>query len=371
MLYLGFFGDGPKWDNFARLGAYPSGFSYLRPFRYQDKRIAPNVLADLDRRDPTRFAEREAVICARFSTSDDRRLIVPIRKAIIRHVDRQPGDNAIYFTVGPYIDFTRAASLRDVSFTLSEELHEDVILFESDIEPAAGDFIAEDQEFSAWSHYCDLLGREEQFPIREEAKRSVFIRFRSLKSNKPVSASKLHVSSQEGARYGAELKEGESYELVYHHRIPALMNTRMGFDPFLLTPTAATTNVELNRVSEEITGNYEPHTLEIYGVVPSGTYEELNFKPSIDEVATDGEQTLHTVAVPLPLRVKRFWKHRLKTKWLPAALLLLFLLVSTLSQTIYDAVVKGQELDFGRLVLPAFGVAGTAWMIILMQGSKR
>jgi hypothetical protein len=46
-LYVAFFGDGPKWDNFVLTLAAPQGLSNFRPFRYGDRRVAPDVLSDL------------------------------------------------------------------------------------------------------------------------------------------------------------------------------------------------------------------------------------------------------------------------------------------------------------------------------------
>jgi hypothetical protein len=34
-LFVTFYGDGPYWDNTVLLPAYPSGYSYFRPFRYR------------------------------------------------------------------------------------------------------------------------------------------------------------------------------------------------------------------------------------------------------------------------------------------------------------------------------------------------
>ena len=381
VLYLGFFGEGPKWDNFPRLGAYPSGFSYLRPFRYQDKRIDPKVLADLGRAhsDSSLFTDRDAVICVRFRGAEYKRTVLPIRKAVVRHVDRQGGDNAVYFTLGPYVNFTDATSLDERALTLNEDLGNEIILFESEVSLAAEAFSTEDQEFSAWSRYCDLVGKDDHFPIRPEAKGSVYFKFRSLRTSrsflsksKAVGASKLYVSDQEGPRFGASLKEGKSYELVYHHRIPSLIDSDKAYRTFALKPEPSTTNVELHRVSEEISGNYEPHTLEISGVTPTGTYEELDFKPESTEFSTtDGGNRLFTVPATLPLKVKSYWLYRLRTRWLPGMFLIVLLIASTLFQTIYEATVKNRDVDLVELLAPGTLVALAAGLIMLMQAPKR
>lgn len=43
-LFLCFFGDGPHWDNTPLVPAYPSGYSYSRPFRYRDRWVHREVL---------------------------------------------------------------------------------------------------------------------------------------------------------------------------------------------------------------------------------------------------------------------------------------------------------------------------------------
>jgi hypothetical protein len=46
--YLCFFGDGRLWDNTPLVAAYPSGFSYFRPFRYRDAWIQDELRKEID-----------------------------------------------------------------------------------------------------------------------------------------------------------------------------------------------------------------------------------------------------------------------------------------------------------------------------------
>jgi hypothetical protein len=43
-LFVCFFADGPKWDNFVLTLALPAGISNYRPFRYGDHRVSNGVL---------------------------------------------------------------------------------------------------------------------------------------------------------------------------------------------------------------------------------------------------------------------------------------------------------------------------------------
>jgi hypothetical protein len=376
MLYLSFFGDGPKWDNFVRLAAYPPGFSYFRPFRYRDERIHPELLERLNHLDGRgNFVDATCVISLRFLSQEQRWLILPLRKACIRHIDRQEGDNSVYFTLGEFADFSSANALRERCIAVPESertsLSPETIFFESAAEPPDDGFVPASRELAAWTHYCDLISAEHELPIREEARNAVYLRFRYPTNGDSVPTTLLHKSRQEGSRYGTELKEGGSYEFVYHHRVPALIGSHDAYSPLTLACHTSTSNLELHRAVEEISGNYEHHVLEVSGISPSRTYEELTLAPGTEMINTNGGQTLYLVSVPLPLRVKWSLWYRASTRWWRTILLFLSLMAATLFGSVYDA--RTNDIDFPpirSLLAPLIISTVATLMISSLQGSK-
>lgn len=110
-VYLCFFGDGPKVDNFVLTLSTPPGISNFRPFRYRDERVAPDVLEDMKSTDALApFEGQRVILAARFgarTATEDGGIwkVLPLREVSVTFIDFSPDNHSIYFRAGALFDF--------------------------------------------------------------------------------------------------------------------------------------------------------------------------------------------------------------------------------------------------------------------------
>lgn len=321
-LFVCFFGDGPKWHNFVLTLALPPGLSNVRPFRYGDNRIAPDVLAELDAEGGIeRVKQLEATLAVRFGTNPYtpaafHSLVLPLREVTVTFVDRAEGNNSVYFRGGALYDYPNGESPLGSGATIPDEelaeLGTQVILFASDLPlpqtPAAED---EQGQREAWTRLTSLIATPGT-PVNPDAKRATFIRFGHPRTGtEAATPDRVFDSSVEGPRYGWNLSESKSYEMAWDHRVPCLVGTTHGF-PFIAEKPAATSNLELGLDQDAIGGNYERHSLPLTARSPSGTVDSLRLSPDAESVqATDGGP-VNAVEVRALIGVKKNLWYRTK-----------------------------------------------------------
>ena len=223
-LFLTFYGDGPYWDNTVVLPAYPSGYSYFRPFRYRDAWVQPALLERMAR-DPTGFVGEVASLCMRFSTKGSESALVPIRSVTLTSV-RAEDDNFVYFKLGPFFRFERGQSLYKCSLNVPEEVDAAAdgqepdrrLFFEADLQVPAG--APEDQDAEMWGRLGELIAGEQSLPIAEKARRALFFHFCTPSRDKPAEVVEIGRSWVAGAKSGARVAERRSYEMCCSTEFP-------------------------------------------------------------------------------------------------------------------------------------------------------
>jgi hypothetical protein len=102
---LCFNGDGPFRDNLVRTVAYPTGYSYFRPFRYRDVWLSADLLEQVgDQGRRVELQQREAILAARFIASGHEWKLVPIRAVRLTHIHHVPDNHLVYFVLGRFLD---------------------------------------------------------------------------------------------------------------------------------------------------------------------------------------------------------------------------------------------------------------------------
>jgi hypothetical protein len=365
ILYLAFFGDGPKWDNFVLTTALPRGMSNGRPFRYGDHRIAQDVLRDMQSDDGRRaLTEETAVLAARFGAGEDasgdiRWQLLPLRKVQITLIDYSRDNNSVHFRVGPFFDFSSVGDIRDALVPVPDSeratLGPHTILFRSAAEPRLPECSDKDER-AVWARLCDLLSRASS-PVRDEAKRSVYVFLQTplCKKCEPASVEKLAESQVKGPQFGWELVEGKSYELPWNHRIPALIGTNHSFQRIDLCATSSTPNLEIADAKASLTSNYERHGLTVTAKGASGAYETLSLIPTSERTTDSAGNAIYVVDVKVPLRIKKSIWYRFKTSIATTGGMILALYISLL----------GEQLTSGGL--PLVKLASVALALVLLR----
>jgi len=266
--------------------------------------------------------DQDALLCMRFD--DDSRLL-PVPRVVIKHVDYQPGNHMIYFKMGPLYDFTEVAALEDACVRLPDDEVGDIgdrLFFRSGLDVSRLLFADRAAEQRAWIKLCDLLAADDTLNINVEAKNAMFLRFDPpVLSREAIPSHFLHMSFQEGAKYGAVLDEGSTYELAVTHRIPALIGTDSLAPPIPVDYRPSTENLELSRLQEDFTGNYQTHTLVMFARRPSGTFEELVVGPAAEAFPLGQGESVRTAKLHIPLKIRRSLWYRVRTKWFWVAVL--------------------------------------------------
>lgn len=324
-LYLCFFGDGKLWENVSLVAAYPLGFSYGRPFRYRDCWVQQEVLHDMaGGAGLDKLVGVEATLAMRFRSQEHQSLILPVRRVEITHIDFMPRSHSVYFTMGQMVNFARFDGLRSVCVEIpSDEADELVgegpLFFRSSVKVPDDHFASEDEEPAAWTAYSDLIARDDTVSINEEARHSIFFRFRepivSGPTKKTAVTECLYDSAEMGRICGACLKEGASYELVISHRVPRLIGQDNTMGQLSVGYEVPSENIELNRTEEEYTANYQNHVLLLSANRPSGTYQELTVKPEASEMVLEDDGKVRAVSLRIPVKVSMSLMYRLRTFW--------------------------------------------------------
>lgn len=366
-LFLCFFGDGPLWDNVVLVPAYPSGYSYFRPFRYRDAWVQPDLLSDMaDQQERRTLIGSDAWLCMRFDSDEHRSKLLPMRKVKITHIDYLPDLHSVYFRLGPFYDLGTTEELQQACVEIGEEERGAIgnsLFFRSELVIPNGKLVSKDKEDGMWARFSDLIAKERALPFREETKRALFLRFREPSREKEVArASLIHGSWNLGNIYGSIFSEGRSYELVFFHRIPGLIQTDTSVKNCHIEYGAPTGNVELSVSEEDLTGNYQRHVLGVTALQPSGTWEELVIAPKQESAGGKDGQRVSTVRLEIPFKVKKDLRYRIKRTWLWIMLLALFLC----SKDVLAAILGGKQ-NAALIIGAALSATGAAILLLIIQ----
>lgn len=364
-LFLCFFGDGPRWENILQLPGYPRGYSYVRPFRYRDKWIQGELLDVISNEQEREKLKRQDVfVCMRFLDEKNKWLVLPIRKAKIEHIDPMPENQSVYFSMGPMYDFKGVKELSSICLEIDTSRRKEIgeaLFFKSDIVVPINKF-EETNEDNAWIRYTDLVAGDQNLNIHADAKNGLFIRFHGIKGNKEVKTGVINTSVSLGETRGAILSEGNSYELVFYHRIPCLIDQNKSIKRSKLEYKIPSGNIELNRWEEDLTSNYQKHVLNVTALSPSGTYEEIVIELPEKVDSEDGETIINVVKFQIPVKVKLSHRYRfMKT----------YLWIIMISLTLFGNVIVGQQLsinvDSKLIILSGILAVGSAIGVYLLQ----
>jgi hypothetical protein len=326
-LLLSFYGDGPKWENFVYLPAYPSGCSYFRPFRYRDKWVEPGLLAEL-REDWKPISEKDLVIAARFHTDPWNWALLPIRKGKLTHFRFNEGEeHYIHFSLDQMIDFRGAPDLATLMHNIPEGEEArvgDAFFFESSMEFADEGFVDAESERAAWAGLADALTNT-SLPIPPEVRKAVFMRIQWPVRNKPLRAKVIAESEGEGPLHGFKLAEGVIYEIEFAHRFPSYIGTDNRMPTFRVDVPDAD-GLVANPKDKEVSGNYETYFVRASSPTSSKLPTQLTLDPQLDSLpGTDGQSPIPRIKLPVRVGVGIGYRFRTRWVWLGVMLVGLFL----------------------------------------------
>jgi hypothetical protein len=343
ILYVAFFGDGPKWDNFVLTLAPPNGVSNYRPFRYGDNRVAQDVLTEIGTgAGQIKLSQEPAVLAARFGALPDSPegsewQLLPLRKVEIVKIDYLPGNHSVYFRAGALFDFREIEDIRDclVVIPAGERtvLGKEAIFFRSDVQPQ-GVPVAPEDERASWTKLCSLLTAANS-PVRAEAKKATYVRPQAPRSGNHVAAvAEVFDSSVEGKRYGWKLRESLAYEQAWDHRIPSLIGSTTSVSGLVFEAHTETESIELANAKAPISSNYEQHALGLTARSPSGTFESVALVPSASEVSDSTGDAIYASEVRFPVAVRKNLWYRFKRSLAATGALVIVVTVALLGQEI-------------------------------------
>jgi hypothetical protein len=348
---LSFYGDGPKWENFVYLPAYPSGCSYFRPFRYRDKWVEAELLAKL-RQNWQEVAKEELVLAARFQPAQPdpwNWSVLPIRKATLTHFRFNEGEeHYIYFSLGPMVDFRERPELQSLIQVIPKDERDRVgeaFFFESAISFPEEAFVARPAERAAWAGFADSLS-ETTLPIASEVRKAVFVRVQwPARKKETLDAEVIAKGGGQGPLHGFKLAEGAVYEFEFAHRYPAFIDTSDRMPPFRLNLDSSD-GLSTNPKDEEISGNYETHFLTASSSISSKLPTQLVLDPEVSSLpGSDGGSLIPRVK--LPVRVGLGIGYRFRTRWVWLVVMVLALLLSNLIAFSSDSdIAKGDVVRF-------------------------
>jgi len=314
-LFLCFYGDSALWDNTLLIPGYPSGHSYFRPFRYRDIWVQKSLLEEMqDEKACEKLTGAQVILCMRFLLEQKKWSILPIRKAVIRHIDPMPDNQSVYYSMGALYDFNKIKTLSDICVDIDPSERDAVggaLFFRANLAIPFTECENEKIEDAAWVSFVDLVASEKNLPLKEEAKGALFIRFRGISGKELGKRGVIHKSWSMGEIHGTILTEGSSYELVFYHRVPMLLGQHLSLKKSLIKCKVPSGNLELSRSEEEITANYQKHVLNVSALKPSGTWEEIIIELPEQVEPQDGRK-IHTANSRIPLKVKTSLWYRLK-----------------------------------------------------------
>ena len=197
-LCVSFFADGPRWDNFVLTLALPDGMSNIRPFRYGEHRLSQSVSLEIQSDAGVgRLKDMEAVLALRFGTNrtTDRSLVwsvVPLRGIKVTHVDVSEGNNSVYFRLGRLFDFRAVNRLEEAAVEIPsaerEGVGEKAILFTSQLSAPLPLSPSNHQRESSSALTSLIAGTS--LPIRDEARRAVYVRALSRSTSRSRSSAR-------------------------------------------------------------------------------------------------------------------------------------------------------------------------------------
>lgn len=319
---------------------------------------------------------QEALLCMRFSKDDYKSTIIPVRKAKITFLEYLPNNNSVYFTLENMFNFKDIKSLKDASLMLPGNLQDQLsesLFFSADIDLPLSECTSWQEEDEAWSAYVDLIAKDTYFPINKEAKKSIFLRLRSISSKQRAEACKIHESYSSGIKHGILLHEGNSYDLIFMHRIPCLIGSSASIIKSKLTISSNTGNLEFNTLTDELSANYQRHILTVSAINPTMAYEEITIdKPESETIKTQSESVLNITSLKIPVKVKRSHWYRFKTKY---AWLFLIWLSLFLGAIIKAYLGRKDDLFFTNnlnFILVSAGLAVlSAWGVYMLQQKNK
>jgi hypothetical protein len=377
-LFLCFFGDGPFWRDFVLAPAYPSGFSYIWPFRYDDKWVQPKLQTELATPAGRKKLENtEATLGVRFGNPHSE-TVLPLRKITLTHVDTSAGLYSFYFRAGPLVDVQSATELSTVGIPISASEKAVVgssLAFRSASSMPAVISTDPDLEDRVWAKLCELICSESVLPINPQAKQSLFLRFGIPSAGlHPVAVECLYTSEGQGPVYGASFREGQVYEVTYSHRIPWLGGKNTTVSEIPVDYKLPTSSVELNSPTGSVIGNYQVTHISVAALRSSATWEELVIAPRERDLTSQNGDKINAFDVKIPFTVKLSILHRFRTTWVYVLLLWLALtmlgVITSIAQLVKD-VADGKPIDFGLykyyVPLTALASAIVAVVIFLLQ----
>jgi hypothetical protein len=125
---------------------------------------------------------------------------------------------------------------------------------------------------------------------------------------------------------------------------------------------APTGNVELNRSEEDFTGNYQTHVLSITALKPSGTWEEIVIAPKQESVEAQDGQIINTVRLPIPVKVNKSIRYRLKTTYIWLGLLWLSLFANVVITRLSEG-----KTNLPLIIISAIASLISAIAVFLLQ----
>jgi hypothetical protein len=322
-IYVCFFADGRLWDNTPLVAAYPTGFSYFRPFRYRDAWIHDALRTEIDNElQRSALVDSSATLGMRFLSPDYKWLVLPVRKVQLTFIDCLPENYSVYLKMGPMINFAGVEDLRSICTEIPLEERqsdsEQTLFFRSSAVVSSAYCETSTDENHAWARYCDLVAKDQTMPIHEQARNCVFLRLASLTNGESVKTKAIHQSRRMGERYGAYLQEGKTYELVLLHRVPALIGLHETAEFSPVSYESATGNLKPSPAEEDYSANYQTHVVTVSAVTPSAAWEELVVKLPKGPIETpQTKKKIHTANLHIPARVSRslWYRFRMVYVW--------------------------------------------------------
>lgn len=358
-LFVTFFGDGDLCENLIKTMAYPDGYSYFRAFRYRDKWVQDKFLGNLQE-----LKGKEAILSVRFTNEDQKQLVLPLRKITIEHVQCHT-ENLVYFRMGKMVNYANQKNLRDICLEIPNAVMHTKLLFEGEIKLENLEFTdgSIDTENESWASFCDKIGSDDSISISDEAKSSLFVRFAYLCGDDYLIPELIGKSKSEGPKYGAKFIEGKRYEIIVSHRLPKLIGTKNALHNLLVNyKVPDSKNVELNKVSDEYSANYNDNILAVTAARMTSYYEELLVSPQEREINfPDGKKVItHNFILPYKVNISRWYRFKKSGLWI------ILLLISWTIMAIWEPIFnlcypEGDPPAWATIVfnfLPALGTLG-------------
>jgi hypothetical protein len=322
LLVLSFRADGPYWPDLVHLLAYPTGISYIWPFRYDAPRVQADLRKELESAHACRsLAGKPVLIAARFHTAsaDDR--LLPIRYGTLSHVDLSAGIYSFHFRLGLPIQFDKATDLQ--SCTVQTSQHVDLLAFRERVTPPVPIAQGEHLIGTCWKSFAQLVVRETHLPLKDEAKRSLFINISApVGKRKTVPVRQISHGFSGPDVHGYALKEGSRYEVKYSHYVPILEGANTTVQEITVEPSLAAGNFEVNTAKATLIGNYGTQGLIVGAVNPTAVWHEFAIAPAEKKLLSQsGGIEINTQRMRIPISVSWSLGHWIWRTFFPTVVL--------------------------------------------------